>query len=103
MERRHPSSQRFHEVLGELSRLHDQKQADYGTATDPFANVRASEDFGVEAWIGALIRGNDKMARLKAFIRRGKLKNESVKDSLWDLAVYVVIAYVLYEEKEKSG
>ena len=45
---------KFDEVLQELKEMHDRKQADYGRTTDPFANVRASEDFGIPGYIGAL-------------------------------------------------
>lgn len=92
-------SERFHAILNELGELHDRKQADYGSPSDPFANVRSSEEFGVPAWVGAVIRGNDKMSRIKSFVRRGELLNESLEDSLRDLAVYAVIALVLYEER----
>ena len=95
---RHPNSARFHEILGGLGTLHDQKQADYGKGDDPFANVRGSQDFGVDPWIGALVRLNDKIKRLQSFITNGSLKNESVEDSLRDIAVYSIIALVLYEE-----
>lgn len=102
---RHPASARFHEILAGLAELHDRKQADYGRSGDPFANVRASERWGVPPWVGAMIRANDKVARLQSLIENGRLVNESVEDSLRDLAVYAVIALVLYEERqaEKSA
>jgi hypothetical protein len=50
-----------------------------------------------------VIRANDKMARLQTFVRRRQLRNESVEDSLRDLAVYAVIALVLYEEHQQQG
>jgi len=99
MTERHPNSARFHEILKELGELHDRKQADYGRGDDPFANVRSSEEFAVPAWIGAMIRGNDKVSRIKSFISKGYLKNEALEDSLRDLAVYTVIALVLYEQE----
>ena|SRR5437867_7956828 len=99
----HPGSKRFHKILKELGELHDKKQADYGSDRDPFANVRSSEDFGVPGWVGALVRGNDKVSRLKSFIRKGVLRNEPVEDSLRDLAVYAIIALVLYEESVHAG
>lgn len=95
---RHPSSARLHELLVEVGDLHDRKQADYGTDTDPFANVRASEEFGIPGWVGALVRLNDKVVRLKSFARKGVLANESAADSMRDIAVYALIALVLYEE-----
>lgn len=96
-------SARFHQILVELAELHDRKQADYGIATDPFANVRASSDFGIKPWVGAMLRGNDKMQRIKSFIANGNLKNESLEDSLRDLAVYCIIALVLREEENAGG
>lgn len=89
---------RFHAVLKEVGELHDRKQSDYGRPADPFANVRASEDFGVDAWIGTMIRANDKMRRLQKAAQGGTLANESVEDSLLDLATYAAIALVLYRE-----
>lgn len=91
---------RFHRHLRQLGILHDRKQRDYGRATDPFANVRASVDWGVPAWIGTMIRATDKLRRLQTFAQTGTLANEGVKDSLQDLAVYSLIALVLMEEEE---
>jgi hypothetical protein len=99
---RHPASQQFVEVLADAARLHDQKQADYGRDSDPFANVRASEDYGVDGWLGAVIRANDKMRRLQAYALRGSLTNESVEDSLMDLLVYAGIALVLFRNMENN-
>ena len=95
---RHPNSRRFHELLAELGDLHDLKQADYGRGDDPFANVRSSEEWGVPGWVGAMVRAGDKIRRLQALRRNGKLENESAEDSLRDLAVYSVIALVLFEQ-----
>ena len=100
---RHPLSQRFHEVMDEFKALHDKKQADYGTDTNPFANVCASSDFNVEPWVGAVLRANDKMRRIQSFVKRGQLENESIEDALKDAAVYFGIAYVLYELEGKEN
>lgn len=91
--------ERFHALLKQIGDLHDKKQSDYGRPTDPFANVRASDDFGVPGWVGALIRGNDKMRRLQKAAQGSTLSNEGVEDSLMDLAVYALIALVLYQEE----
>ena len=96
-------SDEFHTELKKLGDLHDRKQQDYGTDADPFANVRASEDFGVSAWMGCLIRMNDKVQRLKTFCKTGELSNEGVEDSLQDLAVYSLIALVLFKEKNDGS
>lgn len=86
-------------LLDEMRDLHQRKAADYGNKADPFANVRAGAEFGVPAWVGVMIRANDKMHRIKSFITNGSLKNESVEDSLKDLAAYALIALVLLREK----
>lgn len=95
---RNPKSARFHAILKELGDLHDRKQMDYGRPNDPFANVRATEAFGIPAWVGAAMRANDKMTRIQKFAQYETLANESVEDSLRDLAVYAVIGLVLFEE-----
>ena len=95
---------RFYELLDRLADLHDRKQADYGRratntkAADPFANVRASEDWGIEPWVGAMIRANDKVRRLQSAAQGSELANEGIADSLEDLAVYAMIARILYGE-----
>lgn len=97
-----PPMSEFAMVLGELQRMHDRKGQDYGRAGDSFANVRGSEDFGIPGWVGALVRANDKMRRLQNAASGASLANESVEDSLLDLAVYAVIALILYREAARS-
>ena len=89
---------RFHALLKEIGDLHDKKQNDYGRTTDPFANVRGSQDWGVQPWVGAMIRANDKVKRLQKVADGGELMNESARDSFMDLAVYSLIGLILYEE-----
>lgn len=93
----------FSETLKELQALHDKKNHDYGTSGDPFANVRASEDFGVDAWLGTIIRLNDKITRIKSFARNGNLENESLRDSLIDIAVYAAIALTLHDQQHEQA
>ncbi len=101
--KRHPSSQRFHDILKKLGELHDKKGADYGTDEDPFNNIRASaKEWGIPAWVGAMLRATDKVRRLQKFADVGELANESVIDAFNDLAVYAVIARVMYEEEEED-
>lgn len=96
--KRHPSSERFHELLELAGKLHDVKQGDYGKGDDPFANVRAASEWGIPAWVGCMIRATDKIRRLQTMATKGILKNESVQDSFLDLAVYALIGYILFEE-----
>lgn len=88
-------------ILDEMRALHIQKAADYGRGADPFANVRASAEFGLPAWVGVMVRAGDKMHRIKSYIVNGSLKNESLEDSLKDLAAYSLIALVLLREQNE--
>ena len=101
----HRLSDRFYQVLAECALMHAAKNLDYGRLDDPFANVRASEHFGVPGWIGAIMRGHDKMIRIQSHCLNGSLANESLEDALRDLAVYAIIALVLREQhlSELSG
>jgi len=93
-----PGDQRFHAVLEQIGDMHARKSADYGIDGDPFRNIRASEEWGIPAWLGALIRGSD-----KTFAVKGTLANEGVEDSLLDLASYAIIALVLYREEQQCN
>ncbi len=85
------------------------KNADYsGAGTDPFANFRHIGNFvqNVQAVvaIGFLTRMSDKFARIGSFISNGTLqvKDESVEDTLLDLANYsALFAGYLREERLK--
>lgn len=95
----------FEQAIQEILDMHTKKQIDYGRPEqgDPFANVRASEDFGIPGWIGAIIRANDKVRRLQKAARGGKLANESIEDSLLDAAVYFIIALCLFREVQDGS
>ena len=84
------SNDRFTAILQRIQETHDKKQADYGTDEDPFANITAAEEFGVSPLVGVLIRMNDKMTRLKSFVKKGNIVNEPVEDRRLDLAVYAI-------------
>jgi hypothetical protein len=71
------------------------KNADYTGSKDdnPFANFEAVEAFGLDTEIGFLTRMTDKMARIASFVKNGelKVKDESVQDTLLDLANYSML------------
>jgi hypothetical protein len=98
-ETRHPSSQAFVQLLGEMQRLHESKSADYGSEDDPLANIRNGAEFvSIEAWRGCMVRIADKVQRLRTFCRTGRLVHEGVRDTLLDLAAYSLLAIVLFDE-----
>lgn len=98
---------KFFSLLSELAELHSKKAQAYGLhnaedqgfQNDPLANARyASPDFGVEPWIYALIRANEKMRRLQAYILTDDQAEENVRDSFLDLASQALIGLILWEE-----
>lgn len=93
-----PEAPSFASILSELQAMHDKKSKDYGGNTGQ-DNIRQSESFGIPAWLGAIIRQNDKITRIKSFCLNHKLENESLGDTLIDNAVYAVLALQLYREK----
>ena len=96
------TSQRFLDLLDEMRRLHESKSADYGSETDPRANIRQGAEFvGIEPWRAAMVRIADKVQRLKTFCRTGRLVHEGVRDTLLDLSAYSLLAIVLFDEGAK--
>jgi hypothetical protein len=100
MRPRRSGSPAFHALLREIGALHDRKQADYGRAGQPFANITASAEWNIAPWIAAMVRANDKVRRLQALARGQRLRNESARDSFLDLAVYALIALLLWEDND---
>jgi hypothetical protein len=93
------TSQRFLDLLDEMRRLHESKSQDYGSETDPLANIRQGAEFvGIEPWRGCMVRIADKVQRLKTFCRTGRLVHEGVRDTLLDLSAYSLLAIVLFDE-----
>jgi len=93
----------FHKIVKEMSEIHSKKSHDYGSNKDPFANLRDSSSINIPPYVGCFIRMMDKVARIKSFIVKGSLQNESFEDALLDLACYSVICNILYKEEKKDG
>jgi len=89
---------KFYKILEELRELHSRKNHDYATSDDPLSNFKEAERLGIPAWKGCLIRMSDKWCRLIELSKKEGM-NESIEDTLRDLAVYSIIAIILYEEK----
>lgn len=88
-------------LLEEMRALHVKKAADYGSDHDPLQNLRGSADVGIEPWRGAWLRAKDKVKRIDQFCVKGTLANESVEDSMMDLAAYALLALTLFRETKK--
>jgi hypothetical protein len=97
-----PGSLPFLELLEELRQLHLSKSQDYGSESDPLANIRQGAEFvGIEPWRACLVRVADKVQRLKTYCRTGRLVHEGVRDTLLDLSAYSLLAIVLFDEGAK--
>lgn len=94
----------FKERLDSMLTIMKAKNADYASDWDPFKNFRLVESAGVstlEEWI--LIRMFDKMSRISNLLdTEAQVKDESVIDTLVDLANYSIILSIFLEEKNKS-
>ena len=97
-------SERFYELLETMKNTHDAKRHDYASTEDVFANFRTCEMAGIPAWKGCCVRIGDKFSRIMGFAKKEKLKvkDESIKDTLIDLANYAIIALILYEEEKEN-
>ena len=95
-------SEIFYKLLNEMKEVHDTKRHDYASKEDVFRNFRTSEMGDIPAWKGVAIRIGDKFSRLMSFVKQEelKIKDESIKDTLIDLANYSLICAILYEEKK---
>jgi len=98
-----PGSLPFLELLDEVRQLHLSKSQDYGSESDPLANIRQGAEFvGIEPWRGCLVRVADKVQRLKTFCKTGRLVHEGVRDTLLDLSAYSLLAIVLFDEGKNA-
>ena len=99
-----PGSLPFLELLEELRTLHLSKSQDYGSESDPLANIRQGAEFvGIEAWRGCMVRVADKVQRLRTYCKTGRLIHEGVRDTLLDLSAYSLLAIVLFDEGHDGG
>jgi hypothetical protein len=78
----------FDDILKEMSAVHQKKNADYGNNFH-----KRYEKYG---FLTALLRLTDKMERLENIYEKGEIqvKDESVEDTLLDLANYAVMTIV---------
>lgn len=91
------------ETLDGLQELIRRKNTDYTAGVDdPFANFRASEDWGVDPYLGLCVRFGDKVQRLKSFAKSGKLLTDSLEDAWLDTIGYACIALGMLKEKRRN-
>lgn len=86
----------FDDILEEMSEVHQRKNADYGNNFH-----KRYEKYG---FLTALLRLTDKMERLENIYEKGEIqvKDESVEDTLLDLANYAVMTIVELRNNKKE-
>ena len=86
----------FDDITCEMVNLYCRKNHDYG---DSFGESFA--EFGL---LSSVIRIGDKFRRLKTLARdEAKVKDESIRDTLMDMACYCVMTLVELDRKEKTN
>jgi hypothetical protein len=95
-------SEVFYNLCDGLKSMHQRKAADYGNGRDPLGNFEQARDWGLTPFHGVMIRIGDKIARLQSFLAKGNLMNESVHDTLRDLAAYALLADVILQREERK-
>lgn len=97
------ASKRYLELLDQMKDLHIRKNAGYaGDSPDPWANFRLSDAIGVSPFKGVLVRMSDKWIRITNLVKNpaNEKVGESIKDTLFDLAAYSLIAIAILEEQD---
>ena len=87
---------RFREITENMADLYERKNKDYG---DSFSN--SLDEFGV---IAGVVRLSDKMNRIKALTKNDEqlVLDESIKDTLQDLANYSIMTLMWLEGRENE-
>lgn len=87
-------------IVADMLSIFEAKDTDYASNGKPMGNLRSSEELGIPAWKGTLLRMGDKKQRIMSFASRGvfQVKDEQIADTLKDLANYACLASVLFGE-----
>lgn len=84
----------FKQIANGLTELYERKNADYGNSFS-----KTFEEFGM---MSTVVRLSDKLERLKTLSKQeAKVKDESIQDTVMDIAVYAMLT--LMELMNKDG
>lgn len=86
----------FKAITDKMNETTKKKNADYSGDLDPFQNFRMVEKLGIsDAQTAIMVRMTDKMTRIATLLKKeAQVKEESIEDTLLDLAVYSIILMV---------
>lgn len=84
----------FREITEQMLDTYIAKNADYGSSVEDLYN-----EFGE---VSLAVRLSDKVNRFKSIIKKGvqKVKDETIIDTLLDLANYAIISIILIRKKQ---
>jgi len=94
MEEQNENSIRHNNICGQLAELYRKKNHDYG---DSFH--KSFEEFGLTM---AAIRMTDKLNRLKTLMNGEAACEESIRDTLLDLANYAIMTVIELDEERAA-
>ena len=87
--------QSFMDITTNMAKTYAAKNHDYGNSFEQSCNK-----FGI---IAAVVRMGDKMNRLESLaIKRAEVKDESIKDTLLDLANYAIMTVMWLNQQPKE-
>lgn len=83
----------FKQIANGLTELYERKNADYGNSFS-----KTFEEFGM---MSTVVRLSDKLERLKTLSKQeAKVKDESIQDTVMDIAVYAMLTLMELMNKE---
>ena len=92
-------------IITNITKLMKDKNNDYSSDVDPLANLKLCEVAGIPSWKGVVgVRMADKYSRLQSYCRTENyaVKDEGFRDTLIDMAVYSLLALMLFEEDSSN-
>jgi len=94
----------YYELIAKMAELHSRKNRDYGGG-NPLGNFLHARSLGVDPFTGILVRLSDKWSRICSLVRTNErhVKDESIEDTLLDLANYALLALVLLKHGDDDG
>ena len=92
----------FYALTKKMDKIHRAKNADYA-GDNPYSNFMQCKALGIDAFTGVLVRIGDKYSRIVNLAKKGcegEVKDESIMDTLIDLANYSLIAILVKQYEE---
>lgn len=87
--------QQFTDITTEMTKVYVRKDHDYSNSFD-----RSLDEFGL---IASVVRIGDKMNRIKSLaLKEAKVKDESIRDTLLDMANYAIMTVIWLDNQAKT-